>query len=242
MKVIEDLVRKHVCGGLRVLDVGTGSGGSIRLIIDACGSMQHYVVGVDVNLERLFKAKLTLNNYLTDLIGCDASSLPFRDMAFDAVLMALTLHEVEVKLAEGIVNEVRRVLRGEGTLLFIDKCLFKPASPSEELTLLTEEAYHKAIEYVEGIKLLGLRRPEEYMDMLKRGGFTIRLSNLITGKHISSEEFIRSWGKDTIRLLNEIKDRKRKSELNNLVSRTKLIGSKYGYGPSKLLVAVLTKQ
>jgi len=238
---INELIKEYLCRGMRVIDIGSGSGNSMRLITDSCRSAA-YVVGVDLNLERLLRAKTLLNNRLVDFIPCDAARLPLRDESLGAASMILTLHEVEENSVEDVISEVWRVLRKGATVLFVDKISFKPSRPSEELTLLTEDVYHKALEYVERVKLFGLRRLEEYISVFEERGFTLVVSDVVDGEYVDGEKFLSSWGRDTMRLLERVNDNAKISELRKLISRIRFIGSKFGYGPAKFLVAVLSKE
>jgi len=237
---LSSLIKGYVCRGAWVLDVGSGSGRSAGLIINSCGSSA-YVVGVDKDFERLLRAKSLLGSCLIDFISCDAARLPIRDESLGASSVILTLHEVEEELVCNVINEVWRVLKRNAAVLFVDKCLFEPLKPSEELAVLTEEAYHKALEYVEGTKLLGLRKPEEYINIFKEHGFTLKVSNVIEGRHVDSEKFLSSWGKDTLKLLEQLSDNMKKTELIGLVNKIRSIGGKYGYGPAKFVVAILIR-
>jgi len=238
--LVKGVVQEYVCKHNVVLDIGSGSGGSIKMVTDSC-DLNTYVVGIDKDCEKLLRAKGFLKGFITDLICCDASTLPFRDLSIPTSTMSLTLHEINEKLVDSVLNEVWRVLKAGGKLLFIDKILFKASSPSEGLTALTEEAFHKVMEYVTGIKPYGLKGPEECLSRLVTHGFKPLLTNTAMGKYVDGGSFLRNWGKDTLRLLNEIRDEARREECTKLIQRIRKIGVKHGYGPARFIVAVLSK-
>ena len=224
------LISRYVCRREPILDIGCGSGNSIRLIVSSCSSCV-YVVGVDVDFEGLLKAKTRLptGSCLIDLVCCDASTLPFRSAAFASSTMILTLHEIDEKLVDKVLDEVWRALRVDGVLFFADKLLFEATKPSEELTLLVEEIYHKVVEHATGIRPWGLRRPTEYVSKLTRHGFELRITDTVRGKYLDCREFLSSWGKNTLKLLEQVKDEVKKKELTKLLDRVRDLGSRYGF-------------
>ncbi len=233
------IIRGFVCKFKYVVDVGTGSGKFIRSLVNVCKNSSQFIIGVDIDCERLYKAKDPLNEYLVDLVCSDASRSPFRNGSADLITMFLTLHEVEEDIVDSIILEAKRVLKKDSLLLFIDKYLFKASKPSEEVSLMTEEAYHKAMEYAEGIKLWGLREPKEYIGKFTQHGFKVILKKDVRGKHINGETFIKSWGRDTVRLANAIGDESRRNEVMSLVSKIRELGVKHGYGPVRLILLIL---
>lgn len=149
---------ERACGSL-MLDVGCGYGKSTSLLEEVCSS---FVIGVDVDCEKVFKARELLSSKSNiDFIYADASHLPIRSSSIDSAATILTFHEVEEKIFDRVIEEVYRVLQTHGKFLVIDKVVCEFRSPSEELTVLTELAYHKAVEYVHGIRAWGVRRAEE---------------------------------------------------------------------------------
>lgn len=98
-------------GASRVLDVGCGDG---RHILAAAGR-GCFSVGVDYDPAALRSARARLRGHHVDLIAADASRLPFREAAFDAVICTETLEHLPDD--GGAVREVARVLRDGGALL-----------------------------------------------------------------------------------------------------------------------------
>ena len=50
----------------------------------------------------------------------DAENLPFRDNTFDCASVSLALHEKERPARDRVISEMKRVVRSEGVLVFID--------------------------------------------------------------------------------------------------------------------------
>ena len=102
--------------GQKVLDLGCGTGGSSRLLVDEYGLQ---VVGVDITQPFVDVAQwLTQATGLTartKFICADAQCLPLEDASFDAVWSQHTLMNLP-DLAKGLA-EVNRVLKPNGSLL-----------------------------------------------------------------------------------------------------------------------------
>lgn len=98
--------------GDRVLDVGCGTG---RHACEVFRTLGADVVGIDLNMEDLRKAALTL--YLMDDISdgswlisrADATKLPFRDNSFDVVICSEVLEHIPGNRAA--IAELVRVLK-----------------------------------------------------------------------------------------------------------------------------------
>lgn len=95
----------------RVLDVGCGDGRHIL----AAAQRGALAVGVDYDMDELRKARQRLRGRRVDLLAADASHLPFRDAAFDAVICTETLEHLPDDA--GAIAEIARVMRGGGLLL-----------------------------------------------------------------------------------------------------------------------------
>jgi|SRR6185312_13310296 len=107
------------------LDVGGGTG----LIAHATKRLfgLDHVVSVDVG-DR-YRAKLDI-----DTVIYDGARLPFRDAAFDCVLLFNVLHHVPIGLRPALIRECRRVV-GKGPL-YIKDHLSKGAADNARLAML----------------------------------------------------------------------------------------------------------
>ena len=94
----------------RVLDVGSGDG---RHIAEAA-RRGCFAVGVDYDAGELQKARTRFGACAVDLIAADASRLPFRDGAFDAVICTETLEHLPDDASA--IGEIARVLHDSGAL------------------------------------------------------------------------------------------------------------------------------
>jgi len=144
---VRDLIKEVVACTPYIVDVGCGRGGATCTVSSICRGS--YVVGIDVECGLVREACPELP---ADFVCGDVSTAPFRNGSFTEALAFLTLHEVRGDVAESL-RGVRRVLRG--VFVVVDKYLARDLSPPQALTLLTEEAYHKALRYALGIRVWG---------------------------------------------------------------------------------------
>lgn len=101
--------------GLRVLDVGCGTGKQLERFA-AAGSA---VAGVDTSRAMLNRARKALGDG-ADLRLVDAQSLPFPDASFDIVTATLVLHELTPDARATVAGEMLRVLCDGGTIVVVD--------------------------------------------------------------------------------------------------------------------------
>jgi len=237
---LSNVIPDEVCGRV-ILDLGCGYGRSMYVISERC--TRSYIVGIDIDCSKLAKALKNLTNRsYYDLICSDISKLPLRNNSISSASAILTLHEVSKYHVNLILEELLRVMKHHGILLIIDKVITKFSTPSEELTIITEEAYHKSKEYSTGYKSWGVRKPSEIIDRITQFNFMLIRSNIVkVGKWISGNEFLKSWGKETLHMYKLIKDPSKKKEVEILINRVKSIAKNYGYGPHRLLIAIFRK-
>jgi ubiquinone/menaquinone biosynthesis C-methylase UbiE len=100
--------------GARILDVGCGDGGLARLLV-AEGAE---VVGVDPNSDAISIAKGRVPEANFD--KAPAEALPFKDNAFDAVILVNALHHVPLDVMDKALVEAARVLQQDGSLIVIE--------------------------------------------------------------------------------------------------------------------------
>jgi ubiquinone/menaquinone biosynthesis C-methylase UbiE len=101
--------------GMRVLEVGCGTGSNLRLY----GSAGCDVFGIDLSPAMLEVARRKLGER-ADLRLADAADMPYADDSFDLVTAFLTLHEMPAATRMAVMAEMVRVVHREGRLLLID--------------------------------------------------------------------------------------------------------------------------
>jgi ubiquinone/menaquinone biosynthesis C-methylase UbiE len=95
----------------KILEAGCGTGNYVVSLT----KMGHNVIGIDIDPERVNKAKDYMKKYRIDTdkirIG-DLTRLPFKDNSFDAVFCHGVIEHIEV--SEKAVSEISRVLKKGG--------------------------------------------------------------------------------------------------------------------------------
>lgn len=99
-----------------ILDLGSGIGTFTALL-----SRSALVVGVDFSREAVRVAKFVVNKYGNEsnagLIRCDVQYLPFKNDAFDNIVVADLVGHLYEKQYVKCMSECKRVLRGYGFLI-----------------------------------------------------------------------------------------------------------------------------
>lgn len=105
--------------GLRVLDVGCGTGQSLRIYRERAG----LYVGIDLSLGALRVAESRFG--AAAWMQADALRLPFQDGSFDVAAFSSVLHHIGDRA--GALAEAQRVLRPGGWAFAFDPNLLHPA-------------------------------------------------------------------------------------------------------------------
>jgi len=142
----------------KILDICCGTGDQLfyfsKLWVEA--------VGIDINLKMIKIAEKRKNKLgikdISFLVG-DATKLPFKENSFDIALISLSLHEVEEDLRNKIISEMKRVVKKDGFLIFID---FKAPLPK-----ILPALFIKTVEYLAG--------KENFKSYLENGGLPVLL-------------------------------------------------------------------
>ena len=109
--------------GMRVLDVGCGTGTILKMYRDAgCR-----VSGIDSSPAMAVTARQKLGPRAGICMG-DGCQLPYGDNCFDLVSGWLTLHEMPPALRPAVVGEMMRVTKESGRILIVDYRAKRPCS------------------------------------------------------------------------------------------------------------------
>lgn len=159
-------IRIHTIGfsgmkaGDKVLDVCCGTGDQAfyyaKVGIKAIG------IDLDPNMLRLARKdkRQSLNSISFQL--ADARYLPFSDNSFDYVSVSFALHEKERTARDKIIAEMKRVVKKEGSLIFLD---FQVPLPKNRWLYLI-----KAIEFI-----AGRDHYRYFKDYIEQGGLEVIL-------------------------------------------------------------------
>ena len=157
-----DPLRQRVCDGLEgeVLEIGFGSGLNVPFYpaaVTRVVAVEPSDVGWKLAGKRLSTARVPVERS-----GLDGQSLPFEDNSLDSALSTWTMCTIpDIATA---LSEVRRVLKPEGTLHFVEHGL----APDEEV-----QRWQRRLDPVQKRLFGGCHLTRPIVDLLKSAGFTI---------------------------------------------------------------------
>jgi len=118
----QDAVREHVleiCAQDkgRILEVGCGEGLFLNKIAKAKEDLE--IVGLDIWLDILFKAKTRIKQDAVNLIQADAVGIPFKDGVFDRVVCINVFFNLPSEdMVKAALGEVKRVMKKGSRIAF----------------------------------------------------------------------------------------------------------------------------
>lgn len=129
-KALLDILNKFNYSDLtnkRILDVGCGTGGTLRRFIDY-GAKPENLYGIDLLKDRIENAK-QLHPKINFICG-DASNLPYADNYFDIVLQFTVFTSIhDINLKKKIASEMLRVCKEDGIIIWYDFYFDNPKNP-----------------------------------------------------------------------------------------------------------------
>ena len=156
--------------GDRVLDVCCGTGA--QTFCYASRGITSWGIDLDpgmIAFAEKRKKRLGLDN--TFFQRASATNLPFRDASFDHASISMGLHEKEGASRDGIISEMRRVVKKDGTLVIVDYRVPYP-----------RDAYGRAVELLE--QMAGRDHFRCFREFIKDGG----LDSLLSRHHLREEK------------------------------------------------------
>jgi ubiquinone/menaquinone biosynthesis C-methylase UbiE len=178
-RIIEPLMRSlkiqtpslaDMKAGDRALDICCGTGAMVlhlaKMNLVACGiDMDPRVIQVAENK----RAKLGLENASFQV--ANALNLPFEDNFFDYASISMTIHENPRADRDAIISEMKRVVKKEGALVFIDYKVPLPRIPSSYTSKIVE-------------LVAGKEHNRCFKDYMSQGGLDglLKKNNLRAGK------------------------------------------------------------
>ena len=109
----------EIKAGDRVLDICCGTGDQ-AFYYAKTGAI---VAGIDLSSQMIGTAlKRQKKQGSGDVYfqAADAANLPFEDSIFDVASISLALHEIESARRDAVISEMKRVVKKDGSLIFID--------------------------------------------------------------------------------------------------------------------------
>jgi ubiquinone/menaquinone biosynthesis C-methylase UbiE len=115
---VADVVRRRGASGIRLLDVGCGTGRFLEMAAATWPGMT--LSGLDLSSAYLAEAGARLRDRSVGLIQGNAEAIPADDASFDVVSSVFLLHELPPEARARAVVEMARVLAPGGILVLID--------------------------------------------------------------------------------------------------------------------------
>jgi len=135
-------------GSLRILDVATGTGRTLRQLRGALPQAQ--LVGLDLSSAYLRQANRWLGSLpseLPQLVQGNGEAMPFADGCFQAVSCVFLLHELPAEARQNVLNEIFRVLEPGGVLVLADSVQLQDSPefrvPMENFRRVFHEPYYR---------------------------------------------------------------------------------------------------
>jgi SAM-dependent methyltransferase len=116
----------------RLLDIGCGTGYNLKFF-----QTNFDAFGCDISSHALHFAR---KRNFDKIVQADAGGLPFKDSSFDLVSLLDVLYHKRIENDLAVLNEVHRVLNGEGHVLITDSA-FQFLQSQHDLALHTRERY-----------------------------------------------------------------------------------------------------
>ncbi|UCD97191.1 MAG: class I SAM-dependent methyltransferase [Candidatus Bathyarchaeota archaeon] len=134
-----------ISGG-RVLDVGTGPGDFIDVLMKTLRDYDNFI-GIDISLKDLESARKKFKDQPVTLVEMNAESLEFDDSSFDAVCISYSLHHLgKISL---VLSEMLRVLKPGGTFILQEE--FRDGQQTEaQKTNMLQHAWDAQIDSLLG--------------------------------------------------------------------------------------------
>jgi ubiquinone/menaquinone biosynthesis C-methylase UbiE len=167
--------RMGIRPGDEILDLGSGTGRNIRLMLEALGDSGR-VVGVDSSGDMVEQARQRCRDHhqVRFLKQRIEEPLPFHE-EFDKVVVAFALHSLEDEDKEKVMETVRRALKPTGIFWILDFNEFD----LERQSFLFRWAFRQ-IECELGIEFLSL----DLEGLLSRHGFGNCVAHPFVGNHV----------------------------------------------------------
>ncbi len=163
----------HYKGHRRILDLCCGTGKQLQML--AAPGMKLW--GLDSSRAMLAQAERRPD--ISYILG-DASSIPFREKSFDAVILTLALHEKPLEQQQKILRQAWDCLRPGGHLILADFCRV----PSTVRGWIMAKAVLPAIE-----RFAGHEHFANYSSWMKSGALESVIDGFSTRKNLISSHF-----------------------------------------------------
>ena len=131
-------------GSLRVLDVATGTGRTLRQLRGALPQAQ--LVGLDLSSAYLRQANRWLSQLpgeLPQLVQGNGEAMPFADASMQAITCVFLLHELPGEARQNVINDCFRLLEPGGVLVLADSVQLDDSPQFEPVMDNFRKAFHE---------------------------------------------------------------------------------------------------
>ena len=131
-------------GQLRVLDVATGTGRTLRQVRAALPDAQ--LVGLDLSAAYLRQANRWLSqlpNELPQLVQGNAETLPFANGSMQGVTCVFLMHELPSEARQAVIDECFRVLEPGGVMVLADSVQLSDSPQFETIMDNFRRVFHE---------------------------------------------------------------------------------------------------
>ncbi len=127
---------------LKLLDLACGTGRFLREVKDNFPTLR--LTGADLSPFYLKKARENLSEFThVDFVECQAEALPFKDNHFDVLTCIFLFHELPRRIRGLVAQEMYRVLKKGGLLIFIDSLQLGDKPALDNSLKLFPKTYHE---------------------------------------------------------------------------------------------------
>ena len=156
-----EAVFKVVSGG-RVLDVATGSGGFVDVLVDTLQDFDE-IIGIDISERSLATARESFPQGNIRFMQMDANRMEFPHGAFDTVCIAGSLHHMRNLTL--VFSEMIRVLKPGGHFIVSEMYRDQPTEP--QMTHVLLHHWWAAVDMAQGLIHLETFTRQKIVDLLQ---------------------------------------------------------------------------
>ena len=215
----------NISGG-RILDVATGDGSFINLLIN---NLKDYteVIGIDSDIDAIEQSRRSFQNNKISFALTSGNRLEYEDTSFDTVAISNSLHHLGN--IDETLNEMLRVLRPGGT--FIINELFCDKQNEKQLTHTLFHHLQAEVDSLLGITHNKTLKKQEIIDIANSLQFKEVVcfvhENEMFNKYVRPDKFADRYRGILDKLSNHAEYDSFRATLNELIERLNLVGVEF---------------
>lgn len=217
---------------VNVLDIGTGSGNFIQVLLNTIADVQ--ITGVDPNSDALNEAKEIYPEFA--FLEMSGESLQFDDNSFDAASISMALHHLPN--VQQTLTEMQRVVKPGGWII-INELYSDNLSPAQEVHKIYHH-FRSTVDRILGVTHNPTFTKKEIVTLVRQSGVDIQLmfDHQKSGNLIQTQTDFEERVKKMEEILDEIKDKPEYHDLQNRIEDFKLSANQHGFEMATRIVIV----